>query len=176
MKILVLGAGRMGHGAVFDLIHNSPDIERVTVADFDLAKAESVVSAVDASRGNARQIDASNYTDVVALSQGTLAVSSAVVTGALCGNPTGAVDITPTGGTPPYSYLWSNGATTQDISGVVSGNYTLDLSDSMGCLNSSSYTVPLTSALSIIATYFQDETCSQVDGFIQVDVVGGDSN
>jgi hypothetical protein len=116
------------------------------------------------------------HTYVVVLSQGTLAVSSAVVAGALCGNPTGAVDITPTGGTPPYSYLWSNGATTQDISGVVSGNYTLDLSDAMGCLNSSSYTVPLTSALSIVATYFQDETCSQVDGFVQVDVVGGDSN
>ena len=42
MKILVLGAGRMGHGAVFDLIHNSPDVEAVTVADFDLKKAEAV--------------------------------------------------------------------------------------------------------------------------------------
>ena len=36
MKILVLGAGRMGHGAVFDLVHNSPDVEVVTVADFHL--------------------------------------------------------------------------------------------------------------------------------------------
>ncbi|MBK8303028.1 MAG: saccharopine dehydrogenase NADP-binding domain-containing protein [Chloracidobacterium sp.] len=42
MKILVLGAGRMGHGAVFDLIHNSPGVDRVTVADFDLEKAEAV--------------------------------------------------------------------------------------------------------------------------------------
>jgi len=39
MKILVLGAGRMGQGAVYDLIHNSPDVERVTVADFHLDKA-----------------------------------------------------------------------------------------------------------------------------------------
>ena len=30
MKILVLGAGRMGHGAVYDLIHNSPEVEAVT--------------------------------------------------------------------------------------------------------------------------------------------------
>ena len=29
----------MGHGAVFDLIHNSPDVESVTVAGFDLKKA-----------------------------------------------------------------------------------------------------------------------------------------
>ncbi len=70
MKILVLGAGRMGHGAVFDLVHNSPDVERVTVADFDLQKAEAVASAIDASRVDPRQIDAANYSDVVDLMRG----------------------------------------------------------------------------------------------------------
>ncbi len=33
MKILVIGAGRMGYGAAFDLAHNSPEVESVTVAD-----------------------------------------------------------------------------------------------------------------------------------------------
>src|SRR5512141_150269 len=70
MRILVLGAGRMGHGAVFDLINNSPDVERVTVADFDLAKAEAVAAAVDTSRVEAREIDAGNYSDVVEVMQG----------------------------------------------------------------------------------------------------------
>ena len=78
MKILVLGAGRMGHGAVFDLIHNSPDVERVTVADFDLKKAETVAEAVGTSRVEARQIDASNYSDVVALMHGHDSVISCV--------------------------------------------------------------------------------------------------
>ncbi len=67
MKILVLGAGRMGHGAVFDLIHNSPGVERVTVADFDFANAEAVAAAVGTDRIDARQIDASNYADIVEL-------------------------------------------------------------------------------------------------------------
>ena len=44
MKVLVLGAGRMGHGAVFDLVHNSPGVEAVTVADFDLGKAQGVAN------------------------------------------------------------------------------------------------------------------------------------
>jgi len=30
----------MGYGAVYDLVHNSPDVESVTVADFDFKKAE----------------------------------------------------------------------------------------------------------------------------------------
>ena len=78
MKILVLGAGRMGHGAVFDLIHNSPGVESVTVADFDLAKAETVADSVGTSRVEARQIDASNYADVVELMRGHDSVISCV--------------------------------------------------------------------------------------------------
>ena len=78
MKILVLGAGRMGHGAVFDLIHNSPDVESVTVADFDLEKAEAVAKAVGSDRVIARQIDAGNYSDVVNLMRGHDSVISCV--------------------------------------------------------------------------------------------------
>src|SRR6476661_3279891 len=78
MKILVLGAGRMGHGAVFDLINNSPGVERVTVADFDFAKAEAVATAVDPSRIDARQIDTGNYADVVELMRGHDSVISCV--------------------------------------------------------------------------------------------------
>jgi len=61
MKILVLGAGRMGHGAVYDLVHNSPDVEGVTVADFHLEKAEQVAAAVGTSKIDTRQIDTSDF-------------------------------------------------------------------------------------------------------------------
>jgi lysine 6-dehydrogenase len=70
MKILVLGAGRMGFGAVYDLAHNSPGVEAVTVADFDLAKAEEVAAKVGGGKVSARQIDASNYSAVVELMRG----------------------------------------------------------------------------------------------------------
>jgi lysine 6-dehydrogenase len=70
MKILVLGAGRMGHGAVFDLVHNSPGVERITVADFDLKKAEAVADAVGTSRVDAHHIDAGSSSDVARLMKG----------------------------------------------------------------------------------------------------------
>ncbi len=78
MNILVLGAGRMGHGAVFDLIHNSPDVERVTVADFDLKKAESVAASVGTSRVDAAQVDASDISSVTELMSGHDSVISCV--------------------------------------------------------------------------------------------------
>lgn len=78
MKILVLGAGRMGHGAVYDLIHNSPDVHAVTVADSDLKKAEAVAAKVWSTKITPRQIDAANYSDVVELFRGHDSVISCV--------------------------------------------------------------------------------------------------
>jgi lysine 6-dehydrogenase len=70
MKILVLGAGRMGYGAAFDLVHNSPGVEQVTVADFDLKKAEETAERVGTSRIDAHHIDAANHSDVARLMAG----------------------------------------------------------------------------------------------------------
>jgi len=56
----------------------------------------------------------------------------------------GSVNITPSGGTPPYSYLWSNGATTQDISGLISGSYSLTMTDATGCQQMLIVAVPST--------------------------------
>ena len=78
MNILVLGAGRMGHGAAYDLIHNSPDVTSVTVADFDLKKAEAVADAVGTDRITARLADASDYAAMVELFRGHDSVVSCV--------------------------------------------------------------------------------------------------
>ncbi len=78
MKILVLGAGRMGHGAAFDLIHNSPDVESVTIADFDFAKAQIVAEQINNPNLQIKQVDVSNYQDVVELMRGHDAAISCV--------------------------------------------------------------------------------------------------
>lgn len=55
------------------------------------------------------------------------------------GNPTcqgcsdGFIQATATGGFPPYSYLWSNGATTPYIGNLSAGIYVLSVYDSSGC-------------------------------------------
>jgi lysine 6-dehydrogenase len=67
MKILVLGAGRMGHGAVYDLVHNATDVEAVTVADFDLEKAVAVAKKVGGDKVSATRIDASSNAEVTEL-------------------------------------------------------------------------------------------------------------
>jgi lysine 6-dehydrogenase len=68
MRILVLGAGRMGLGAVHDLA-KQPDVDEVTVADVVADRAGYIASLVD---GNVtpRAIDVSNHANVVALMRG----------------------------------------------------------------------------------------------------------
>lgn len=78
MKILVLGAGRMGHGAVYDLVHNSADVYLVTVADFELEKAEAVAASVSGSNVVPRRADASDSRQMAELFRGHDSVISCV--------------------------------------------------------------------------------------------------
>ena len=48
------------------------------------------------------------------------------------GSSDGWIDITPNGGTPPYTFLWSNGSTTEDISGLTTGIYGVNVIDATG--------------------------------------------
>jgi large repetitive protein len=50
------------------------------------------------------------------------------------GQFTGNLTVGVGGGTSPYTYLWSNGATTQAISGLVAGTYSVTVTDANGCM------------------------------------------
>lgn len=77
MKILVLGAGRMGFGAVYDLAHNST-VEAITVADVNGEAARAVAEKVGSGRVTARQIDVMDYEKTVGLLRGHDAAISCV--------------------------------------------------------------------------------------------------
>ncbi len=78
MKILVLGAGRMGFGAAYDLIHNS-GVDAVTVADVEVDRATEVAKKIGGDRITPRQIDVSDYDQTIELMRGHDAAISCVV-------------------------------------------------------------------------------------------------
>lgn len=57
------------------------------------------------------------------------------------GNNDGAINSSTSGGTGSYNYLWSNGASTQNISNLAPGIYTLTVSDANGCTKTASATI-----------------------------------
>ena len=74
--MLVLGAGRMGLGAVHDLVSQS-DVTEVTVADYELAKAEEIARRYP-GKARAAQIDCNDSAAVVALMRGHASAISCV--------------------------------------------------------------------------------------------------
>ncbi len=70
------------------------------------------------------------------------AILAANVTGV---NPSsgnnGTATANPTGGTAPYSYLWSNGGSTQTITGLGAGTYTCTVTSTGGCTATGSVTL-----------------------------------
>ena len=99
---------------------------------------------------------------------------TSIITNVLCySSSSGNIDITILGGTAPYTYLWSNGSTTQDLTGVTAGNYTVIVSDANGCSINSSYTITEPSRLSVNSITTNLSCYNSNDGSINLNISGG---
>ncbi len=96
----------------------------------------------------------------------------------LCfGSTSGSIDITITGGSNPYSFLWSNGATTEDINNLTSGNYSVIITDSKGCqLNQSLFLLQPAAPLTLILNETDVSCLGGTNGSIDLTVNGGTSS
>jgi hypothetical protein len=105
-----------------------------------------------------------------------IAVVNAAVSNVSCnGGSNGAVDITVAGGVAPYTFAWSNGTSTEDLSGLVAGTYTGTITDANGCTFVASVTVtqPI-SPLAVSGAVVTDLSCfGSNDGAIDITVTGG---
>ncbi|MCH8317405.1 MAG: choice-of-anchor L domain-containing protein, partial [Bacteroidetes bacterium] len=105
---------------------------------------------------------------------GDLTISGTSVTNEICGDGTGAIDITVSGGGAPYTYSWSNGATTEDISGLSAGNYTVIVTDTNSCTTDAAITVQNSSVNLVISNVVViDDNCAAGIGAIDITVTGG---
>lgn len=85
----------------------------------------------------------------------------------------GAIYITGLTGTPPYTYVWSNGAITQNITGLTNGTYSVSVTDASGCTLTQSATITTANQLGIAGFVTINPTCFNSDGEIDVTISGG---
>ncbi|MCP9746120.1 hypothetical protein, partial [Lacihabitans sp. CS3-21] len=72
-------------------------------------------------------------TSSVAITQPDALVLTKTVVDPNCEKTNGSIDLSVSGGTSPYTYLWSNGATSQDLSNLGEGTFSVTVKDKNNC-------------------------------------------
>lgn len=88
------------------------------------------------------------------------------------GKANGAIGLTVSGGNAPYTFSWSNGANTKDITALAAGQYFVTVKDAGNCTATARFTVSNASALSLSVSMTAPE-CNSPNGILNVSVTGG---
>jgi len=116
-----------------------------------------------------------SVTQTVTITEASALNPLVVTTNNLCaGANNGSIDLTVIGGTTPYVYSWSNGSSSEDISNLSAGNYTVTITDGLGCTASTSIAIFEPTAISV-TTSSTDEMMG-MDGTATATVSGGTPN
>ena len=98
-----------------------------------------------------------------------------VVNDANCVSSAGSGKIFVTGltGNAPFTYLWSNGETTSSIENLVSGNYSVTITDNNGCQLTKSTNVANVPPVAFGSFIVTQPSCFNNDGEVEVTIVDG---
>ena len=158
-----IGGG--GSGGAFSYTWNTSPLFSFTPTINDLAVGEYIVTV---SENGCELIDTIEIFEPMPLS-GTIQS-----TNVLCNaGATGTAIAAPTGGSGPYSYMWSNGGTTAEIMDLVAGTYTVTITDNSNCTFEDD--VELTEPTGMVVQIDSvDVKCfNNLDGEILLEVNGG---
>jgi hypothetical protein len=90
-----------------------------------------------------------------------------------CAQSLGSITVTPVGGTGPFTYEWSNGATGNSISDLPEGNYTVSISDAAGCSEFQSFFITAPSSILVTGTVSSTQCGATGSYAIDLSVSGG---
>jgi gliding motility-associated-like protein len=89
------------------------------------------------------------------------------------GDGDGSISIIVSGSNPSYSYLWSNGATTSNISNLIGGTYSITITDANQCKTNRSYTITQPDSIYFDLVKTNSHCASSKDGSILVGNLSG---
>ncbi|WP_165585856.1 MBG domain-containing protein, partial [Pedobacter nototheniae] len=108
------------------------------------------------------------------ITQPSLLTTTTAQTNVACnGGSNGVAAVVASGGTAPYSYLWSNGATTSTITGLMAGLYNVTVTDFNSCTSTKSVTVTQPSALAATTSQTNISCKGGANGAASVTASGG---
>jgi len=103
----------------------------------------------------------------------TLDYNFYIVNDSGCNVTTGKIYVTDVVGSPPFTYLWSNGETTSSIENLTVGTYSVTVGDNSGCIVTKSANVVLVDKLGVAGQFVTQPGCFVSDGVVTIQVSGG---
>ncbi len=111
---------------------------------------------------------------VVAEPATELEITNAEIQNITCyGMSDGHIDLYVYGGTPAYTYYWSNGSTVQDLFNIGAGSYTVTITDANGCSVSDTYVVVGPEPLVLNLDVHDVQCYAENTGSVDLTVTGG---
>ena len=113
-------------------------------------------------------------TSGITVMQPALLQSNLVATSVSCfGGSNGIINSNPSGGTAPYSFVWSNNQVAQNASQLSYGSYSVTIVDANGCSHTSSGFVLQPDTLRAVASAIRETCIAQWDGMLMPGALGG---
>ena len=99
---------------------------------------------------------------------------SATVVDPTCGGSNGGIDLTISGGTGPYTFDWGGGITSEDLSGIAAGSYSVSITDQgTGCVADTTIVLSSPGGAVIDSIAQVDPSCGASDGELTIMASGG---
>jgi gliding motility-associated-like protein len=101
-------------------------------------------------------------------------IANANITNVLCnGNCTGQIDLTPSGGNPPYTVTWSDFQVGDTAFALCAGAIIATITDASGCPKDTTINITEPPLLSLTSSFSNNPTCGVCNGSATVNVNGG---
>lgn len=114
------------------------------------------------------------FDTTLTISSPPLFMVDGAVTDVLCnGSSTGSIDLIVSGGNMGYTYNWSNGESTQDLSNIAAGNYSVTVTDLLSCTKTATFTIAQPAELSVVESITNVACNGDATGAIDLDISGG---
>ncbi|AEV34243.1 hypothetical protein Oweho_3292 [Owenweeksia hongkongensis DSM 17368] len=92
------------------------------------------------------------------------------------GGSDGFAKVLPQGGQAPYTFIWSNGSTSDTAMGLAAGNYHVIVQDAIGCGDSINFLLYSPNQLQVAVDTIQNPSCfGGNDGILSIDISGGNA-
>ncbi len=147
---------------------------------FDWTSPSSETNVILYASGVIGNGNSSNNDNVVQTNASTIVVLptspevSLSPTHLICNNRlNGEVFANVTSGTPPYGFLWSNNMTTNPITGLAAGTYTVTVTDDANTTATASITLNQPNAITVTISNQENANCLACDGVALVNAFGG---